>query len=98
MLGGKHTTFESNNLIQNNRSVLQAFFPIEISNSIFAATFAICWRPLHFDIGCVQKEGEKTLPKLSVKLISECDKILCITFRQFIVRFSMMKFKIFGTI
>ena len=41
--GGKHTTFETNNLIQSNRSVFllmqhysQAFFPTEISNVIFA--------------------------------------------------------------
>ena len=45
--GGKHTTFETNNLIQSNRSVFllmqnypQAFFPTEISNVIFAAIFA----------------------------------------------------------
>ena len=50
-----HTTFETNNLIQSNRSVfllmqnyLQAFFQTEISNVIIADVFAICCRPLHF--------------------------------------------------
>ena len=73
--GDKHTTFETNNLIQSNRSVFllmqnysQAFFPTEISNVIFAAIFAICWRPLHFDIltfeMCKKKERE-ILPKIS---------------------------------
>ena len=61
--GGKHITFETNNPIQSNRpafllmqSYSQAFFPTEISNVIFAAICAICWRPLQFDIWNVQKE------------------------------------------
>ena len=56
MCWDKHTTVETNNLIQSNRSVFllmqnysQAFFKTENSNVIFALVFAICCRPLHFD-------------------------------------------------
>ena len=56
MCWDKHTTFETNNLIQSNRSVFllmqnysQVFFQTEISDVIFAAVFAICCRPLQFD-------------------------------------------------
>ena len=55
MCWDKHTAFETNNLIQSNRSVFllmqnysQAFFQTEIINVIFAVEFAICCRPLHF--------------------------------------------------
>ena len=67
MCWDKHTTFETDNLIQSNKSVFlflmqnysQAFFQTEISNVIFAVVFAICCMPLHFD-NCtnVQKERE----------------------------------------
>ena len=47
MCWDKHTTFETNNLIQSNRSVFllmqnysQAFFQTEISDVIFAVVFA----------------------------------------------------------
>ena len=70
MCWSNHITFETNSLIQSNRSVFlllqnysQAFFAFEISNVIFAAIFAVCWRPLHFGIGYVQKEGEKFYQK-----------------------------------
>ena len=65
MCWDKHTKFETNNLIQSNRSVFllmqtysQAFFQTEISNVIFAVVFAICCKPLHFDNWNVQKERE----------------------------------------
>ena len=59
----KHTTFETNNLIQRSVFLLmknysQAFFQTEISNVIFAVVFAICFRPLYFDNWNVQKERE----------------------------------------
>ena len=65
MCWDKHTTFETDNLIQSNKSVFllrqnysQAFFQTEISNVILAVVFAICCRPLHFDNWIVQKERE----------------------------------------
>ena len=65
MCWDKHTTFETNNLIQSNKSVFllmqnysQAFFQTEISDVIFAVVFAICCRPLQFDNWNVQKERE----------------------------------------
>ena len=55
--GGKNTAFETNSLIQINRSVFllmqnysQALFPTEISNVIFAAVFAICHTTLKFEM------------------------------------------------
>ena len=55
--GGKHTTFEANNVIQSNRSVFllmqnysQALLPTEISNVIFATIFAIRHSTLTFEM------------------------------------------------
>ena len=56
MCWDKHAIFETNNLLQSNRSIFllmqnysQGFFQTEISNMIFAVVFVICCRPLHFD-------------------------------------------------
>ena len=76
----------------------QAFFPIEIRNVILQPhlLFAGGHSTLTFDM--YKKKEREILPKISVKLIPECYKILFSTLGQFIVRLSLMKFKIFGTI
>ena len=63
MCWDKHTTFETNNLIQSNRSVFllmqnysQAFFQTEISNVIFAAVLLIAAGHCTFSIELHQKK------------------------------------------
>ena len=84
----KHTTFETNNLIQSNRSVFllmqnysRTFFQTEISNVIFAAIFAICWRPLHFDnFICTKRKRDKFYQKyLRVKFLFKGITIIHLT-------------------
>ena len=87
MCWDKHTTFETNNLIQSNKSVFllmqnysHAFFQTEISNVIFAVVFAICCRPLHFDNWNVQKERDKFYQKyLTDKFLFKKITIICLT-------------------